>query len=313
MIAQQTLDSFATTRLSTPQVTFLIGGTEPAGTNQLYHLLGQHSDICLPASPQPEPNYFSKQAEFSKGHEYYHQLYFSHRGAQTVVGEKSGRYLWHPEAAARILQYNPAMKLIFLLRDPIARAYSNYRFNCMNGIETLDFARALEREPERTARMERDAKWRDIQPYAYFDKGLYARELKRYKRLFPADQILVMRSEELRAAPLRVVERSLAFLGLTSEGYCHADDGPEYPSYHVRSLYVQKLIRAVSPAFLEKMLIHKRASQSTGLLERLAQLNLSATKTAPSAEVVSQLTDRYRDEMQDLQPMVDWDTSRWSN
>ncbi len=123
------------------KVNFLIGGTEPAGTNQLAFLLSRHGDICMPVNLQPEPNFFSKEVEYRKGAAYYHNTYFSHYRGERRVGEKSGRYLWHPQAAQRIHRYNPGMKMIFILRTPVDRAYSNYRFNCLNGIEFLDFAR----------------------------------------------------------------------------------------------------------------------------------------------------------------------------
>jgi len=166
------------------RVAFLIGGTEPAGLNQIFHLLKGHHDIALPVSPSPSP-ISSPRPGVRKGEAYYHHRYFQHYEEGACAGEKSGRYLWHPDTPARIHAYNPAMKLIFILRDPVDRAYSNYRFNCLNGIETLSFANALDAETDRMAKMSDDARWRDVQPFAYFDKGLYARQLAALLCSFP--------------------------------------------------------------------------------------------------------------------------------
>jgi len=294
------------------RVSFLIGGTEPAGLNQLYHLLKGHRDIVVPDSPQPEPNFFSKTLEYEKGAEYYHRRYFPHYEGDTCAGEKSGRYLWHPDTPKRIHTYNPAMKLIFILRDPVDRAYSNYRFNCLNGIETLNFANALEAETARMAKMSDDARWRDVQPFAYFDKGLYARQLERYCAVFPAENIYVMNNEALRRDPHNQILAVVRFLGLRAERYQRVDNAPEYPSFHVRSLVLQKTIRGLNRGFLERLLIKGRAGARPTLVERLALLNLSHERTHPHPKVAEAMRLRYEGDLLHLQRLVTFDISGWA-
>ena len=59
--------------------------------------------------------------------------------------KKSADYLENPQVAQRIKQCLPDVKLVFVLRKPIERAFSNYLWSCKNGIETLPFGEALER------------------------------------------------------------------------------------------------------------------------------------------------------------------------
>lgn len=286
------------------KVSFLIGGTEPAGTNQLAHLLGRHPEVCMPVALQPEPNFFSKDAEYVQGSAYYEARYFAHCRDQRCVGEKSGRYLWHPHAAQRIHAYNPDMRMIFILRAPADRAYSNYRFNCLNGIEPLSFDRALGAEARRCSGMRDDAFWKDIQPYAYFDKGLYARQLGRYLEHFAADRIHVLTNEALRDDAMGAVRRVLAFLGLSSTDYRDAEDAPAYTSFHVRSRRIQRLIRRTRRPLLERAIMAKRSGVRPTMAERLVQMNFTAKRTAPDAGVVARLNDRYADELAAVQRMT---------
>ncbi len=281
-------------------VNFLIGGTEPAGTNQLAFLLARHPDVCMPVDLQPEPNFFSKDVEHAKGADYYHRRYFAHHRVETCVGEKSGRYLWHPSAAKRIHNYNPHMRLIFMLRTPADRAFSNYRFNCLNGIEPLDFEHALDAEERRCSTMRVDARWKDIQPFAYFDKGRYATQLRRYADLFPAERIHVLSNEQLRDDPSREIHRLLDFLDLEHQSCRLVDDAPRYASYHVRSRSMQRLIRRLNRPLLERAIMAKRSGQTPTLSQRLVQMNFVEKRTSPDPEVANRLNQRYADELATL-------------
>lgn len=281
------------------RVSFLVGGTEPAGTNQLFALLQEHPRICLPVAMQPEPNFFSKRIEYDRGAEYYHQRFFGHACGQSIVGEKSGRYLWHELAAERIQAYNRDMKLIFLLRDPVDRAYSNYRFNCLNGLETLRFEDALAAEGERCASMSGDPRWSDIQPFAYFDKGLYARQLRRYFERFDRRQILLLDNRELRSRPAAVRGEVLRFIGLPDD-LNPPPSCPEFRSFGVRSRRLQRWLRRWAPDLLERAVMKRRSQQPCGLLERLVQLNFADRAGCPPQHAVADLRRRYAADMADL-------------
>lgn len=293
------------------RVNFLIGGTEPAGLNHLYELLRAHPDVCLPEKPQPEPNFFSKHLEYEKGINYYWQKHFSHYAGEQMVGEKSGRYLWHPEAAGRIFQYNPKIKLIFILRDPVQRAFSNYRFNCMSGLENLSFRTALRREDDRVAKMNLHRTWRDIHPFAYFDKGLYCRQLRRYLDLFQRDRILMIENVALRDNAGNSIREILEFLGLSTDRYVQPAEPAQYPSYHVRSRFVQSIFRIASKSLLEAAIVGKRSGQQSAFLHRLIHLNLSDQRPTLGSDLDQQLRDAYDGEMKELSPFVPFNIAHW--
>jgi hypothetical protein len=112
------------------------------------------------------------------------------------------------------------VKLIVLLRDPLARAHSHHNHQTDQGFETLDFATAVTREDERLAgeehRIVADPHYRSFahQHHSYVARGMYAAQLERWYGRFDAEQILVVASEDLFADPEATVHRIQGWLGL---------------------------------------------------------------------------------------------------
>jgi hypothetical protein len=73
------------------------------------------------------------------------------RGLELITGEASPYYLFHPHVPARVAEHLPGVKLIVLLRDPVARAHSHFQHETARGFETLSFEEAIEAEPRRPA------------------------------------------------------------------------------------------------------------------------------------------------------------------
>ena len=161
----------------------------------------------------PEPKFFLRDEEYAKGLPYYSEKWFADAGPAKIAGEKSTDYLESPDAAARIARDLPLVKLIFLLREPVSRAYSNYLWSKMNGLETEDFPTALRLEEQR----ERDLpeKWKFTRPFSYFSRGLYADLLEPYFNRFMEHQLLVARFEDIIERPAALADAVHRFLGVT--------------------------------------------------------------------------------------------------
>ena len=125
----------------------------------------------------PEPKFFLVDDEYAKGLQYYSEKWFAGAASQ-LAGEKSTDYLESAAAAARIARDLPQVKLIFILREPCPRAYSNYLWSKMNGLETEDFATALRLEEQRERELPERLKF--TRPFSYFSRGLYADLLAPY-------------------------------------------------------------------------------------------------------------------------------------
>jgi len=191
---------------------FLIGGAPRCGTTWLYHLLDHHPDVYMAKPLSPEPKFFLIDELYNLGIDYYVRTWFPDASDSQISGEKSTNYLESEGAAARICKHLPAVKLVFILREPADRAFSNYLWSRMNGFESEDFATALALEEQR----ERDLpeKLRYARPHAYFSRGLYADLLCPYFELFPREQLLCLRYEDIIEKPEALAERLHQFLGV---------------------------------------------------------------------------------------------------
>ncbi len=187
---------------------FLIGGAQKSGTTTLHMLLRLHPEIFFPARPQ-ELDFFDREKSYARGLDRYRQHFAAAGDRHRAVGQTSTQYLYAPEAAARIARHLPQVRLIFILRDPVERAWSHYRHAVKYGLERLSFAAALEREPRRLAHGGNARRF-----FSYADRGFYARQLERYRERFPRDRILVLLTEELGRDPRAAVDRCSTFLGV---------------------------------------------------------------------------------------------------
>ena len=109
------------------------------------------------------------------------------------------------------LQSTPSS--IALLRNPIDRAYSHYHMKVSRGLETLAFAEAIAGEPKRLG-VSNDPLHPAWRHHSYLARGRYAEQFHRWFEIFPREQMLVLKSEELYLEPERILHQAQGFLGL---------------------------------------------------------------------------------------------------
>jgi hypothetical protein len=163
---------------------------------------------------KPEPKFFLVDHLYAKGLGHYSQTWFAGAPANRIAGEKSTDYLESRTAAERIARDLPAVKLVFILREPVDRAWSNYLWTRMNGLETEDFETALRLEDERERTL--PERLRFARPFSYVSRGLYADLLRPYLDRFPREQLLILKFEDIISAPGGLAARLHGFLGISS-------------------------------------------------------------------------------------------------
>jgi hypothetical protein len=193
---------------------FLGIGTQKGGTTSLQKLLELHRGAYLPAAK--ELHYFSLHGD--RGAAWYAEQ-FSAAGSEQRCGEITPYYLFHPEAPGRIQALLPQARLMVLLRDPVERALSQYFHARRLGFEALELAEALAAEPARlqgsTARLSKPGSAdHSHQKHSYVSRSRYEQQLERYAALFPTEQLLVLRSEDLFGHTEACWQEIQAFLGL---------------------------------------------------------------------------------------------------
>lgn len=190
----------------------IIAGAPRCGTSWLYELAGRHPDIEMAKPRSPEPKFFLDDAVYAHGLDYYSSTWFCDIDERKIAGEKSTNYLESATAAARIERHIPGIKLVFILRNPVERAYSNYRWSRMNGLEQEEFDQALDLDLA-GSRAVPDA-LRYARPFSYLERGLYRRLLTPWFDRFPRDQILCLRFEDIAKSPGAIAQNLHAFLAV---------------------------------------------------------------------------------------------------
>lgn len=200
-----------------PLLGFVIGGVQKGGTTALADALARHPAIAMPRGKElhafdaadfdecwDAPTIDARIAPA-----------FAPEDAVGLHGDATPLSVYHPAVVRRIARYNPSMRWIVLLRDPVARAISHYHMERGRGIEPRGLFAAVVAEPSRIRRGARDfsatAAWRWA---SYVDRGRYARQLDVLYGHFPRSQVLLLRSTDLLTDPARTLDRVMAFLGV---------------------------------------------------------------------------------------------------
>ncbi|PTX50128.1 sulfotransferase domain-containing protein [Melghirimyces profundicolus] len=184
---------------------FLIIGVMKAGTTSFYSSLIKHPLIS--SAKKKEIHFFDWH--YHKGMSWYRD-HFVKKKEGTITGEASD-YMWPPHVLQRVYKHLPNVKLIVLLRNPVDRAYSHYQM-LRNVTGGMTFEKALEKEEK----MVKEGKTKHI-VYSYLDRGKYVEQLQRWLKVYPGNQILVIRSEDYFNNPSESLNQTLNFLGLPTQ------------------------------------------------------------------------------------------------
>ena len=193
---------------------FIIGGAMKSGTSTLHTILAQHPKIFLPVEEVGffdidnivehfDFNFFDKKKkqwvfQDMETHpkalwEWYGDKFKP--GAGKLCGEDSTTYITSELAAQRIALQDKEIKVLFMLRQPSKRAYSNYHHLLRSGIVAHTFEDTLQ-----------------FNPQLILKRSLYKQQLEAYYKHLPKEQIKVIVFEDLVAAPKKVITEVCEFL-----------------------------------------------------------------------------------------------------
>ena len=201
-------------------IDFMIIGAQKGGTNALYRFLRQHPGIGMSSRKEvhlfDSPEYSSDWTPERIDERY--RSFFEHHEGERIRGEATPIYLFLPEIARELARYNPELKLIVLLRDPVERAISHYYMEKSRDAERYPLWFALLCEPFRLHRC-RDARafGSAVRVASYRSRGLYSRQLRNLYRHFDPERVLILRTSELMERHDDVLRRVFAFLGVYGE------------------------------------------------------------------------------------------------
>lgn len=194
---------------------FFICGAQRSASTYLSKLLDSHPAIEMAKPIRPEPKVFLSDVASELTPELYRHRWHQAASEKTVwFGEKSTSYIEDAKVPERILSVFKNPKFIFVLRDPIDRAISNYHFSKMNGYEDANIDTALLREVD-SPETNKITKFENVSvsPKAYLERGIYVKFLKPYFQQIPKDNILLLESQNLTSSQDEK-ERLFHFLNL---------------------------------------------------------------------------------------------------
>lgn len=242
---------------------FLYIGTSKAGSTWLFNALAVHPEVYL--APAKGLYYFDHH--FTNGRDWY-LAQFAGAGDRTAVGEISHSYLSSPEAAGRIADLNPGMRLLVCLREPVDRAFSDYLDLVKNQQYAGPFEGALEKFPR------------------LLDRGRYATHLQRYLDLFPREQVHIGLFDDLR-----------------SDAQAYADDVYDFLS--IRRLVLPPTeLKSRMPAGTPRSALAATAAKSASRLVKRAGLSRLRSRVKRSVLVRQALYRPYRDDRPTIDPAV---------
>lgn len=178
-----------------PHPDFLIIGAMKSGTSTLQAQLAAQPGIFM--TDPKEPNYFSDDAVYAKGPEWYESL-FDGAAPGDLTGEASTHYTklpTFPHTLARMRAALPAPKLVYIIRDPVERAISHFMHERSLDRVGSDFRKAVDTQPE------------------YVAYGRYAMQIAPFLEVYGRERVYLTSLERMTSDPKAELERVCAFIG----------------------------------------------------------------------------------------------------
>ncbi len=291
---------------------FLIAGVAKAGTTSLYYYLAQHPEVDIPRKetfyfakdfykdvPGDGPPFYRDKSRIIFTEKEYDKFYADcHKKA---VGEVSTCYAYFYESAVPLIREKLGdIKIIFILRNPVERAFSAYRHFYRLGSERLSFKQAFKEEK---SRMEK--KW-DFMWY-YADLGFYSKQVKAFKDNF--SQVKVFLTEDFDADTQQMMKEIFQFIGVDDRfapdtGFRYnASDAISSPL--LRKFFSNKLLKGI----VKKMIPEKKRME----IRQRARTPDDALELSMDEDVKESLIDLYREDIIALEKIIHRDLGSWIN
>ena len=277
--------------------TFVVIGAMKAGTVSLTHYLDEHPDVFIARGGRfGEPNFFVAEHNWLRGRDWYESL-FDGAGRAAAIGECSPTYTWahaYRGVPERMAQLVPRTRLVYIVRDPIARMQSMYMHQVSAGRER--------RRPEVALLDDR-----------YLGPSRYGFQLAAFLEHFDRSQLLVIANEVLRDRPREALSAVFGHLAVDP-----AAIDLDQRHHHHRS--IEKAVPRLHdlhwlPRRQVKLNPRWRPDQRTGLARVLATRRARSGDSAISPQLRDRLVERLAADLRRFEHLlghevpIDW---RWS-
>jgi len=206
-------ESRAETAVARP-LDFAVIGASKSGTTSLFHYLRSHPSIYLP--PGKDLPFFAADPAFARGWEAAAAEHYAAALPDALWGTVTPRYMEDARVPERMRRLMPEIRLAALVRNPIDRAFSQYRQQVRLGKEKRSFPRAVADELDRAALARARSAPQELDAgRRYLATGEYGRILAGFLERFEPGRLAVLFTEELEGEPGATLDPLLVHLGLS--------------------------------------------------------------------------------------------------
>lgn len=308
---------------------FICPGAAKSGTTTLFSILENHKDIYLYSGK--EIGFFGKERRFKNGYEWYLKSYFSEYKEGQISGDISTNYMTYSKVAARRIYdcLGSEVKLIFLLRNPVDRAYSHFNMRKYNNLsEGEDFSSLVsklninkksftENQINRLScdygilTKEEQLDWKILN---YFFLGNYSSIIEEYLKYFSKKNVLVIKFEDFIVDQVNEMKKIYSFLDISSP----EERKVKYsnPSGKIKYVAIHKFLKS-SAGLIQKIGLGKLISNNkkiSKLFYHYKNWNREVNKVKPiSKEDKNQLDKYYREDILKLEELTGVNFKDWLN
>lgn len=292
----------------TPVPTFVVAGAARAGSTAVVEALRAHPEVFV--TDPKEPHYLAlgdrpaaftgpgDETSFNRvvvtSRDAYLELYRPADG-QTAQGEGSVSTLYyHQESARRLRALNPDARIVLVLREPVARAFSSHQYLRNRGLEPeADFLAAVEAEQQRIS-----AGWHHL--WHYTSMSRYADGVRHLREVFGPEQVGIWWYDDLSSDPARTLTEIQSFVGVHPQLGESVTGNRVNSSGRPRSESLQRAMQAVSSTPALRTAV--RAAVPFAVRERIRRGNLRSNEV--SAEVRKVLAPQFLGDLEQLETVT---------
>lgn len=271
-----------------PPQAYLFGAAK-SGTTSLAHILGQHPQICLSAPKEPQFYW----TNWEEGFEWYRQRFSG--GAEKILLDASQGYSMAPWSALRgspeewpvpkrIYEARPDARLIYIVRDPVDRAVSNY-WHARRYWEKLSLEEAIEEK----------------RPYLL--ASLYYRQVELFRAYFSEEQFLFLSFDDLKSNPDNTVRQCAEFLRVEAQGFEVRDTRARNQSY-VSKPWADGIIKAIGRNEMLKRAVNGLKAILPDKVTRTVRSSMTETLPETSPETLSTLREMFAEDFERFQVSI---------
>jgi len=170
-------------------------GTTKAATTWIFQCLKEHPEIC--GSSVKDTRFFNTEYYYRKGLNYYYS-FFKNCPKNSIKGEITPDYIYHQKTPYLIRKHFPDVKIIIVLRNPIEKIYSEYRFQKIRKLR-LSIYKTLEEAIKKDPMLTK--------------MGYYYKQISKYYDLFPNENILILFFDDIEKNPIEFMKKIYTFIG----------------------------------------------------------------------------------------------------